>query len=181
MKRLIIVKTNVLILSILVLMSCSVSQRCNTDDFMLKNDSAVYANLVSDSIVDIVANADIVTCKLQSLNPVDTIRTDTIRTLPNNLNSVVKYLFFEPTNFKSNDIVYGNFSPSACYIFRTRDAQVIYWELDFGLKKWKLLDGDKKEICISDMKTSNLFLLRLTMIIFPTDKTLDLLYNNLKF
>lgn len=178
MKRLLITKNAVLFLLALLLTSCATYKSCATDELVLKCDSTMYAKILNDSIAGIVLKSNSVTCSLQSLNPIDTVRTDSIRTLPSDLSTIVKYLFFEPTNFKSNDIVYGNFSPSACYLFRTRDAQVVYWELDFGLKKWKLLDGDKKEICVSDMKTSNLFLLRLTRIIFPTDKTLDLLYNN---
>lgn len=181
MKKLLTKKNAVLFLLVLLLTSCATYKKSGaTNELVLKCDSTMYAKLLNDSIAGIVLNSNRVTCSLQSLNPIDTIRTDSIRTLPSDLSTIVKYLFFEPTNFKSNDIVYGNFSSSACYTFRTGNAQVVHLELDFGLKKWKLLDGDKKEVCISDMKNCNLFFLRLTRIIFPTDKTLDLLYNNLK-
>lgn len=179
MKKISKTKAIVLFLSVLVFTSCSVSRKCCNSGFILKSDSTVYAKFLNDSIAEVVLNSDVVICQLQSLNPVDSIRTDSIRTLPSKLNAVIKYLFFEPSNFKSNDIVYGHFSSSARYTFKTPSGQMLYWELDFGLKKWKLLNVNGEELCICDMKASNLFLLRLTRIIFPTDMTLSLLYNNL--
>lgn len=181
MKKSLITKLTILFLPILFFTSCAVFQKGKTNEQVFKSDSIMYAKLFNDSIANIVLNSSIVTCKLQSINPIDTIRTDSIRTLPSNVINVLKFLFFDPSNFKSNDIVYGNFSSSVCYSFKTQKDQLLFLYLDFGLKKWKLLDCNKKEICISDMKDSYMLFLRLTRIIFSTDVTLNLLYNNLFF
>lgn len=181
MKDFLTTKITALFLTAFICVSCAVPKRCSSNELVLKSDSTVYVNLLNDSIAGIVLNSNLVVCQLQSLNPIDSIRTDSVRTLPKNMNAVIKYLFFDPSNFRSNDIVYGRFSSSARYTFKTRHGQILYLDLDFGLKKWRLLDSNGNEICISDMKSSNLFFLRFTRLIFPNDMTLNLLYNNLTF
>lgn len=181
MKNFLTTKITALFLTTLICVSCAIPKRCGSNELVLKSDTTVYAKLLNDSITEIVLNSNLVVCQLLSLNPIDSIRTDSIRILPENMNTVIKYLFFDPSNFCSNDIVYGRFSSSARYTFKTRHGQTLYLDLDFGLKKWKLLDSNGNEICISDMKKSNLYFLRFTRIIFPNDVTLNLLYNNLIF
>ena len=52
-------------------------------------------------------------------------------------------------------------------------------ELDFGLKKWRLLNIHQDIVAIGDMKENNLQFLRFVRLLFPEDITLNLLYNNL--
>ena len=54
----------------------------------------------------------------------------------------------------------------------------MYLELDFGLKKWRLLNSYQDIVAIGDMKENNLQFLRFVRLLFPEDITLNLLYNN---
>lgn len=169
-------------------MGCMMSPKHNTGN-SVKCDTIIYDSvlcdtiscgwLVSDSIYDIVMNARSITCELQALNPLDTVRKDTVRTLSRKMIPVVQFLFSDSNNFKSNDIVYGHFSSLACYKFTSSKRRVVFLELDFGLRKWRLLSCDRSVLYTFDMKENYLQFLRLTRLCFPDDLTLELLYNNL--
>ncbi len=142
-------------------------------------DALKVRSQLNDSVIKILKRPQVITCVLGTANPVDTARIDTARVMPRNLYPVLDFLFWDPSNFVSNDIVFGNFVPSASYIIKGQKSGIVTLEFDFGLKKWRIQDEHSNIILTADMKEEALPLLRLTRIIFPKDITLQLLYENL--
>lgn len=134
---------------------------------------------LNDSIFKIVRSPREIICVLGCANPIDTLRLDTIRVLPKETYPVLDFLFWNPTNFESNDIVYGNFRPSVSYIIKERRNKQVTLQFDFGLKKWRILDKDSQVVLGADLKDENLPLLRFTRTLFPKDTTLQLMNKNL--
>ena len=134
---------------------------------------------LSRTEVEIVINTKKVTCQLVAKSPTDSLRNDSICELPKELTSVAKYLFLYPANFKTNTTVYGIFRPWVSFSFEVKKKQRIYYELDFGLAKWRLLDTNMRPICTFDMKENRAQFIRLVRLVFPNDKTLEMLNVNL--
>ena len=93
--------------------------------------------------------------------------------------SVSQYLFLDPANFKTNTTVYGIFRPWVSFCFEVKKKQRIFYELDLGLAKWRLLDTNMRPICTFDMKENRAQFIRLVRLVFPNDKTLEMLNVNL--
>lgn len=146
-----------------------------------KNDSVQCISCFNDSIINIIKKSRRIVCMLGVRNPQDSVRLDTIRVLPYKLKIVLKYLLSDFDNYKSNDIVYGNFSSTVCYKFYKSKKNFVYVKLDFGLRKMQILDMNEKLLCAYDIKENNLQLLRFTRTLFPHDLTLRMLQNNLKY
>lgn len=138
-----------------------------------------YGKAIKDSIASIILNSKSIKCNLQSKNPLDTLRQDSVCVVSKDFHSVVKYIFFNEENFKSDDVVYGKFIPWACLTFYGKKKQTVYLELDFGLSKWRLLNSGKKQICSRDMKEGNKQFLHLVRLLFPQDYTLKILNENI--
>ena len=134
---------------------------------------------ISDSLKSIIKEARKITCTLEKFNPVDTIRRNSVKVLPRKFNPIFKFLLLDPSNFRTNDIVYGIFQSDVCYKLCVSKNKYVYILFDFGLRKWKLVDSKEQEIFTSDMKMTYMQFLRLTRLYFPDDLTLELLYNNL--
>lgn len=160
--------------------SCDAFPKKDANSFFLSQKENGYGKVIKDSVASIMFNARSITCELQSKNPTDSLRQDSVTIVPKKLHSVVKFLFFNKDNFKSSDTVYGIFHSWACYKFEARKKQIVYLELDFSLKKWKLLDANKRLICTQDMKENSSQFLHFTCLLFPKDSTLKLLNDNLK-
>ena len=160
--------------------SCVASPAGEIKDFFESQKEDGYGKVINDSIASIMFKAKSITCELQSQNPADTLRTDTLVSVPTKMHPVVFYLFFNKDNFQSSDTVYGKFETWACFKFEAKKKQTVFLELDFGLKKWRLLDANKKVICAQDMKENSAQFLHFTRLLFPKDLTLRLLNDNLK-
>ncbi|MDE5997322.1 MAG: hypothetical protein K2G77_03820 [Muribaculaceae bacterium] len=133
---------------------------------------------LNDSISDIIANAEKIQCRLVSQNPLDTVRTKDTCEVPYRLMPVVSFLISDPSNFETNEIVYGMFSPSVRYEFEKTKGQTATVEMDFGLKKLRISDSQDSVILMTDMPSTSHQLLRLTRLIFPDDVTLKLRSEN---
>lgn len=133
---------------------------------------------LNDSIYDIIVTAKKIQCILVSQNPLDTVRTKDSCMVPSKLMPVVSFLISDPSNFKTNEIVYGVFSPLVRYEFEKTKEQKAIVELDFGLKKLKVSDCQGDTILMTDMPNTSNQLLRLTRLIFPDDVTLKLRNEN---
>ena len=138
-----------------------------------------YEKIINDSVASIIMNAKKIVCELQSNNPDNKTMKDSVKIVNRDLRAVIKYLFFDEENFKSDDVVYGVFQSWVCYKFILSKKKIVYLEMDFGLRKWRLLDKDKNQLCTQDMKKNNMQFLRLTRLIFPEDKILKILKDNL--
>lgn len=169
-----------------MLSSCGSSQKvtCGLSQLETAIVSSVDSTDVSipfaDSITNIVCHPQKIVCKLGSQNPVDTVRNDTVKVLAKKLFPVFDFIFLHPNNFKTNEIVYGNFVPTAIYEIQRNRKQQITLQFDFGLKKWKALDKRGQVLSGGDLNGSNLELLRFTRMLFPNDKSLQLMDNNLR-
>lgn len=160
--------------------SCSACSKKGAQDLLCSQKELGYGKVMKDSIASIIFEAKSVTCELQSKNPADTLRQDSIIKVPSKYIPTLQYLFANPDNFQSNDTVFAKFNSWVCYKFEAKKKQVVYLEMDFGIRKWRLLDSKKKVICGSDMKENNMQFIYFTRLLFPKDKTLELLNNNLK-
>lgn len=178
MKRLI----NIISAMTIFMTSLICCQANPTDDIrslILSQKEDGYGKVMKDSIANIIMDAKQVTCHLLSQNPLDSLREDTVRNLPKGAETILQYLFFNKSNFTGNKTVYGQFTPWARYTFQAKKKRTVHLELDFGLSKWRLLNHDMKEICMQDMKECNGQMLHLVSLLFPKDKTLNMLINNL--
>lgn len=133
----------------------------------------------NDSIIRIMNHPPKITCVLGHANPTDSLRTDTTKVLPKELYPILEFLFWDPTNFESNDIVFGNFSPSVNYIIENRRDTQLTLQFDFGLKKWRILDKNSNIVIGADLKDERLPILRFTRLIFPYDRTLKMMNDNI--
>lgn len=168
-----------LILSLTMCVSCSASPQKGLNKIYDANKENGYAKMVPDSISNIIFSAKKITAEIQRSHPTDTsVVSDTICVIPSQLKEVMIYLFAHEQNFQSNDVVYGVFNSFVSFKFDTKKKQTVFLELDFGLKKWRLLDCKKELICTADMKDNNMQFLYFTRLLFPQDQTLSLLYNN---
>lgn len=168
------------LLMLFICMSCTAHTTHKSFCYTIEKDSCVYTRVVNDSIAQIIRGAKTATCVLNNPTPIDSIRTDSIINIQRRTAlPILQYLFFDPNNFKSNQIVYGNFSSSACITFKASSKKIVHLEFDFGLKKWRLLNSNQDIVAIGDMKENNLQFLRFVRLLFPEDVTLNLLYNNL--
>ena len=175
-------KTKITLNALLCVLLTSFCISCRTQNGI---PYALFSNLEStdnyylnDSITNIISNATKIQCKLVSQNPLDTIRKKDTCVVPSKLIPVVSFLISDPSNFKTNDIVYGVFSPLVRYEFeKTKDQKAIV-ELDFGLKKLKVSDCQGNTVLMTDMPNTSHQLLRLTLLIFPDDVTLKLRNEN---
>ena len=160
--------------------SCTASGKKELKAILTANKDDGYGKVMKDSVADIILDARHIICQLQSKAQEDTLRQDTVCSLPSKAIPIVQYLFFDSDNFKSDNVVYGMFESWACFKIEASKKRAVYLELDFGLGKWRLYDKDKKQICQQDMNENRMPFIHLTRLFFPNDVTLRILYNNLK-
>lgn len=174
-----ILRNSALIVCLGVFIGCTASGKKQMQLFYESEKDNCFGKVINDSLANIILNAKRLTCELVSKSPEDIERSDTTRVVPKNMIPITQFLFFDINNFKSNDVVYGQFVTWAYLKFESRKHRTVYLHLDFGLCKWKLLDKEKNVICTMDMKENNMQFLRFLRLMFPYDKTLNILYNNL--
>ena len=159
--------------------SCNASPKKEFKKILETHKENGYGKVLPDSIANIMLDANKIMCELISKNPADTLRSDSVAKVPSLLRPIVKFLFFNEQNFRSNDIVFARFDPWVCYTFHAGKRAFVYLEMDFGLRKWRLLDKDRNQIYGADMKEINMQFLYLTRLLFPQDLTLKYLNDSL--
>ena len=183
--RLIFKTLCVSLITIIIYTSCGccrnyMSNSIYMDGLLASKSDTIKLNFpMKDSLSKIMRHPRKITCVLGCANYIDSLRSDTTKDLPKEMYSIFNFLFWSPTNFESNNIVYGTFSTSVNYIIKGRNDQQLTIQFDFGLKKWRLLDKDSRIVLTADLKNENLQLLRLTRLLFPNDTTLQLMNENL--
>lgn len=173
-----ILPSSLIILHMILILSCK-TQQGNNNIQLTQANLEQYNISLNDSLMSIICDAKGIKCQLLLLKQTDSIIDNSIYNVPCDLKSVIKFLVTDSTNFISNDIVYGIFSPCVKYIFEASKDRKVEIELDFGLSKWRLFNATREVITTADMKVTNLQLLRATQIIYPNDSTLYLLNKNL--
>lgn len=134
---------------------------------------------ISDSLLAQITRAHKIECRILSISPCGTINPFPSYRLPNKYRYIVKFLFRDPSNFFTDKVVYGKFHPDVCFIFYVTCGKYVIYQLDFGLKKWKLLDSNSQELCTADMGVSFYYFLNLLKELFPNDTTIRLLFDTL--
>lgn len=147
---------------------------------MIELDTLICAYIHVDSITNLISHFKRAECELQCKNPQDTVRYTTNKVLPYKYNEVLRYILLDEDNYKTNDIVFGQFSSSIKYKIIQSRRKYIYAEFDFGLKKWQILDSNNEILFQGDIKENNLQMLRFSRLIFPDDVTMKILQDNLK-
>lgn len=171
--------TGIVLLIFMTCINCHAKSRSKSHSVFQTEKHLGYGNVLKDSIADIITEAKMVTCQLVAKNPTDSLRNDSICELPKELTPVAQYLFLDPANYKTNATVYGFFRPWVSFCFEAKKKQRIFFEVDFGLAKWRLLDTNMRSICMFDMKENRQQFIRLVRLVFPNDKTLEMLNVNL--
>lgn len=143
------------------------------------SDSAVCLNVLNDSIAHIISKFYKVECELLNNFPQDSIKVST-KVLPRKYNEVLRFLISDKENYKSNDIVYGLYSPSISYKLYQSKRIYICIDFDFGLKKWRITGSNEETLFMGDIKENNLHILRFSSIVFPEVETLKILHDNFK-
>mgnify|MGYP003474483760 FL=1 len=94
------------LLMIFICMSCTARSTHKNFCYTIEKDSCVFAKIVNDSIAQIISEARTAVCVLKNPNPIDSMRTDSIIKIQRKtVLPILQYLFFDPNNFKSNQIV----------------------------------------------------------------------------
>ena len=159
---------------------CCDSLNKNHVKHIIEQNTLTCVNTSIDSVTNIIAHFRKVECELQDRNPHDTIRVNSKKILPRQLNEVLIYILLDEDNYKSNDIVFGLFSSSIRYKLYQSKKKYVFVEFDFGLRKWQILDSKKDVLFQGDIKENNLQMLRFSRMVFPEDTTLKILQDNLK-
>lgn len=130
------------------------------------SDSTMIAAL-GDSISRIILNAG----KAKAVNSSTDMpaESDKELTLNNPTIKTLQFLLEDPTNYKSNRPIYGQFNPSVSYTFYSHHKQVTI-ACDHGLGKFAVVDKAGKQLAIFDI--GNADMLRFALTLYPTDKLL---------
>ncbi|MCD8309710.1 MAG: hypothetical protein LUB83_00625 [Prevotellaceae bacterium] len=164
-----------------ICVGCQASNKKDLRHILTSQKESGYSKVMVDSIASIIFDSKKVSCSLPSASAADSLRVDTMACVPACVGNALVCILFNEQNFQRNDTVYGIFQPWATYEFRASKKRAVYLELDFSLRKWKLLDNNKQEICVQDTRFGNMELLYLTRLLFADDKTLNLLNENLNY
>lgn len=159
-------------LAILTFMVCSIATSCSAqpsnsigrDEFSVSKDS-VMRNAVGDSIYTILTEAKTVTASLK-LKTKDN-KNDSIVNVKVSKNDkyVLNFILSAPSNYESNDTVYGKYFPNFSLTFVASKNRKCVANFDFGLRKWNLCDVKGKEIIRYDLPTADV--LRMANLLFP--------------
>ena len=129
------------------------------------------SKVLSDSICNIIANADCVTiAKLQIKG--DTITESNQKELESHERALINFIVTNPAYFQSNHPVYGLFYPQISISYKHKSEKVTL-RYDLSLKKWSAYNSSGNEMCRLDISDNSM--LRASSIIFPNDTLLKTL------
>jgi len=167
--------TMILIIACSIVTSCSAqpNKLKKNDDFVLKD--SVMRKAVGDSIYSILTKAKSVSASVK-LKAKDN-KSDSIVTVKVNKNDkyVLNFILTAPSNYETNDTVYGKYLPNFSLKFTASKGKVCTANFDFGLRKWNICDSQGKEIVIYDLPTNDV--LRLANQLFPNCEYFNVLLN----
>lgn len=169
------------LITIMMSAGCKTSSKKDYKQFFETNKEEGFGKVLSDSISNIIIDANKISCKLIKENCEDSISKQNFMEVPSKFCPTVKFLFLNEQNFQSNDLVFGQFAPWVEYVFYAKKKGRVKLELDFGLRKWRLLNQENEQIFGGDMKEMNMQFLYLTRLLFPNDEILNLLNEKIKY
>jgi len=158
--------------------SCTANPRTNAAETQAVSNDTVMRKAVGDSIYNIITKAKTVTATL-NLKANDGKRDSTVNVkVGKNDKYVLNFILSAPSNYETNDIVYGKYVPNFTLNFIAAKGKSCSANFDFGLRKWNVCDADGKELVIYDLPTTDV--LRLANILFPDCVYFKNLLNNKK-
>ncbi|MDE6158728.1 MAG: hypothetical protein K2F69_01290 [Bacteroidaceae bacterium] len=169
-------------MALFVVLSGSVATSCSAypnnaskhDNTTTAKDS-VMLKALGDSIYTVLTEAKTVSASLK------------LKTKDNNNDSIVNvkvskkdkyvldFILSAPSNYVSDDTVYGKYVPNFSLTFNAAKGQSCIANFDFGLGKWNICDAKGKEIVRYDLPTTDV--LRLANQLFPEYKYYNELLN----
>ncbi len=172
------VRVMMVIIACFVVISCSAqSNKLKQNEDVVKKDS-VMRKAVGDSIYTIMTKAKSVSASLK-LKTKDN-KNDSVITVKVNKRDkyVLNFILTAPTNYETNDTVYGKYLPNFSLNFVAPKGRNCTANFDFGLRKWDVCDSQGKQIVIYDLPTNDL--LRLANQLFPNCEYFNVLLNTPK-
>lgn len=169
-------------LVMLMFMTCLFATSCSAypsnssrhDDSSVCKDS-VMRKAVGDSIYTILTEAKTVTASLK-LKTMDNKKDSIVNVkVSKNDKYVLNFILSAPSNYESNDTVYGKYFPNFSLTFTASKNRTCVANFDFGLKKWNLCDAKGKEVVRYDLPTADV--LRMANQLFPDCKYFSELLN----
>lgn len=136
---------------------------------------SVMRKALGDSIYIILTEAKAVTASLK-LKTKDN-KNDSIVNVKVSKNDkyVLDFILSAPSNYVSNDTVYGKYVPNFSLTFIAAKGHLCVAKFDFGLGKWNICDARGNEIVRYDLPTTDV--LRLANRLFPECKYFSELLN----
>lgn len=159
-------------LVILMFMTCLFATGCSAypsnssrhDDSSVSKDS-IMRKAVGDSIYTILTEAKTVTASLK-LKTKDNKNDSIVNVkVAKNDKYVLNFILSAPSNYESNDTVYGKYFPNFSLTFVAAKNRTSVANFDFGLRKWNICDAKGKEIVRYDLPTIDV--LRMANQLFP--------------
>ncbi len=144
------------------------------DNSVIEKDS-VMRKALGDSIYTILKDAKTVSASLK-LKTKDNKNDSIVKVkVAKNDKYVLNFILSAPSNYESNDTVYGKYIPNFSLTFNAAKKQSCAANFDFGLKKWNICDSKGKEIAKFDLPTMDV--LRMANLLFPDCDYFNVLLN----
>lgn len=159
-----------------VAISCSAypsnSNKC--DKTTMAKDS-IMRKALGDSIYTVMTEAKTVYASLKLENSENKNRSIVNVKVSKNDRYVLDFIISAPSNYASNDIVYGKYVPNFSLTFNAAKGRTCVANFDFGLGKWNICDVRGNELVRYDLPTIDV--LRLANQLFPDCKYFSELLN----
>lgn len=145
--------------------SCSASPSiANKHDYTTEKDS-VMRKALGDSIYTVITEAKSISASLK-LKAQDNKKDSIVNVkVSKNDKYVLDFIISAPSNYVSNNTVYGQYVPNFSITFKASKGQSCVANFDFGLGKWNVCDAKGKEIARYDLPSTEV--LRLANRLFP--------------
>lgn len=152
--------------AVLLPMGCTAHPKTTKmEGYAVVGNDTVMRKAVGDSIYSIITKAKTVTASLK-LKTLDGKRDSVVNVkVGKNDKYVLNFILSAPSNYETNDIVYGKYVPNFTLNFIAAKGKSCSANFDFGLRKWNVCDASGKELVIYDLPTTDV--LRLANMLFP--------------
>lgn len=158
----------------LMFMTCCAACKHTLYNGNTVTDSIMMASLGDSIATEILHSKKVIVERLFPES--DTTHVNIIKILNEQESAIVAFLFSNPDNYVSNNVVFGVFNPSISVTFEGNDSTYKAY-FDFGLGKWSLSNNNSdEELFKYDLKSKEI--LRCCNMLFPDDEFHKFLLTN---